>query len=231
MKKVLITGASRGIGLAIAEAFAAEEYIVYANYRSTTENLQRLQDKGIVPVYADVTKPDDVAAMFAKIGSVDILVNNAGVSESKPFTDITLDDWGAMMSGNLTSVFSCTKAAVSYMISQKKGCIINVSSVWGEVGGSCEVHYSAAKAGVLGMTRALAKELGVSGIRVNAIAPGVIDTDMLADLTVQDLDELKQATPLQAIGVVKHIAQAALYLAKNDFVTGEILHVDGGFRL
>jgi len=231
MKKVLVTGASKGIGLAIAEAFADAGYNVYANYRRTTSNLKRLRDKGITTIHADVCNSDDVDKMFDEIDCLDVLVNNVGIAQSKPFTDITLNDWNAMVGGTMTTMFTCTKAAVFDMISRKSGCIINISSVWGEVGGACEVHYSTAKAGVLGFTYALAKELGPSGIRVNAISPGVIATDMLADLTIQDLDSLCQETPLQSIGTPEYVAVAALYLARNEFVTGENLHVDGGFRL
>ena len=229
-QKVFITGASRGIGLAIAEAFARAGYEVYANYRRTTGNLDRLRSLGVTPVYGDVTAQADIDAMVAQTGGVDILVNNAGIAQVKPFADLTRDDWDAMLAANLTPVFCVTQAALPYMLARKHGCIINISSVWGEVGGSCEAHYSAAKAGVIGLTKALAKELGPSGIRVNAVAPGVIDTDMNGDLTADEWADLRARTPLGVIGTAEHVARAALYLAENGFVTGEVLHVDGGWR-
>ena len=165
--------------------------------------------------------------------SVDILINNAGISEQKLFTDITDDDWNNMLSVNLTGCFNCCRAASKYMINQKYGSIINVSSMWGIAGASCEVHYSASKSGIIGLTKALAKELGPSNIRVNCVAPGVINTEMNQHLNKDDLSELINSTPLCRIGDPIDVAEAIMFLAsdKSSFITGQTLSVDGGFIL
>ena len=166
-------------------------------------------------------------------GGVDVLVNNAGIAQTKLFTDITDDEWNRMISVNLSSAFYCCRSALPYMIRQKYGRIINISSMWGQVGGSCEVHYSAAKAGVIGLTKALAMEEGLSGITVNCIAPGVIKTDMTSHLTDEDLSELKNETPTGTIGTPSDIARAVLFLADegSSFITGQVLGVNGGFTV
>lgn len=169
--------------------------------------------------------------MFEEIGSVDVLVNNAGISSQKLFTDITDDEWKKTIGVNLDAVFYCCKNALPHMIRQKSGAIINISSMWGEVGASCEVHYSASKAGVIGLTKALAKEVAPSGVRVNCIAPGVIMTDMMSDYDDKTINELKDETPLGRLGTPEDIAAAALFLASDDasFITGQTLGVNGGF--
>ena len=178
--KALITGASRGIGYCIAETFARCGYEVYATYFKTENTLPKLAENlraegfSLTPVYCDVSDGESVAAMFDKIGDVDVLVNNAGIARFSMLCDITEADWSEIMDTNLKSAFLCSKAASRGMVRNKFGRIINISSVWGVVGGSCETHYSASKAGMIGFTRALAKELGPSGITVNCIAPGVI---------------------------------------------------------
>lgn len=236
-KTVLITGASRGIGYVLAQAFAVNNYTVYANYNKTHEPLnilaQKLSKDGhiLIPLHADVSKKNDVEQMISQTKGIDILINNAGFSQIKQFIDITEQDWDNMMNINLKSAFLCTKVVLPYMIHNKKGSIINISSVWGVTGGSCEVHYSASKAGMIGLTKALAKELGPSGIRVNCIAPGVIETDMNNDLTGEDRELIIKQTPLEMIGDSEHIAQAALFLVKNEFITGEILNINGGFHI
>ena len=234
-KTVLVTGASRGIGLSVAELFAREGYTVYATYNKTEDTLpplaERLAREGarLIPIRADVRKRDDIERIVEMSGGIDILINNAGIAQCLPFTDITDSDWEEMLSVNLTSVYTCTSCAVGHMIKNKWGRIISISSVWGVKGGSCEVHYSAAKAGIIGFTKALAKELGPSGITVNCIAPGAIDTDMNADLTPADISAIEASTPLGRFGRPDEIAHAALFLAEADFVTGETLGIDGGF--
>ena len=169
--------------------------------------------------------------MFEQAGSVDVLVNNAGVSSQKLFTDITDEEWRRTIGVNLDGVFYCCREALKSMISRKSGVIINISSMWGEVGASCEVHYSASKAGVIGLTKALAKEVGMSGIRVNSITPGVIMTDMMSDFDENTINELKSETPLNRLGTPEDIARAALFLASDEasFITGQTLGVNGGF--
>lgn len=234
---VLITGASRGIGYATAELFAVNGYTVYANYRSSPKSLELLSEKlsergcTLIPLYADVSNSSDVEHMVSQTNGVDILINNAGIAQFKQFVDMSETDWDNMMSVNLKSVYLCTHCVIPHMIKRKHGAIVNISSVWGVTGGSCEVHYSAAKAGVIGFTKALAKEMAPSGIRVNCIAPGVIETDMSKELSDYDRQLIKEQTPLGTIGLPDHIAQAALFLAENQFITGEILNVNGGFHI
>ncbi len=234
---VLVTGASRGIGYAVAEAFARRGYTVFATYHNTEDPLNALSDEldaegfTLVPVYCDVSDEESVSSMFSQIGDVDILINNAGISQFSILSDITSADWDRMLDVNLKSVFLCSKAASRGMINNKFGRIINISSVWGVVGGSCETHYSASKAGIIGFTRALAKELGPSGITVNCIAPGVIETDMNSHLTEADKQELCGDTPLGRIGEPRDVAHAALFFAEADFITGETLSVGGGFGM
>lgn len=242
MKTALITGASGGIGSALAVAFAQQGYAVVLNYNNSEEKARRLADviteSYRVPALAvkcDVSDYTQVCNMFSVIeenfGGVDVLLNNAGISEQSLFTDITAEQWRRMMGINLDSVFYCCKSALPYMISKKSGVIINISSMWGQTGASCEVHYSTAKAGIIGLTKALAKEVGPSGVRVNAIAPGVVMTDMMSSFSEEDVCQLKDETPLQKLGTPKNIADAAVFLAsqKAEFITGQILGVNGGF--
>lgn len=238
IKTVLITGASRGIGKAIASAFAKEGYSIIINYNRSGQKAQSLADNltntyGVMcsAVKADVSNPDEVRAMFEKAGGVDVLINNAGVSSQKLFTDITDDNWRETIGTNLDGVFYCCRSALPFMISRKSGVIINISSMWGEVGASCEVDYSASKAGVIGLTKALSKEVAPSGIRVNCIAPGVIMTDMMKDYDDKTISELRTETPLGRLGTPEDIASAAVFLASDraSFITGQTLGVNGGF--
>jgi len=232
-KTVLITGASRGIGAAIARLFAEKGYRVVINYNKSEEKALALAGQiGAIAVKADITKPDEVAKMLETIhvyyGKVDILINNAGIAQQKLFTDITESDWDNMFDVNIKSMFTVTQAVVRDMLAGQSGAIINISSIWGISGASCEVHYSASKSAVIGFTKALAKELGLSGISVNCIAPGVIDTEMNAHLDAEAMEALKEETPLGKIGTGEDIARAALFLAESEFMTGQIISPNGG---
>ena len=239
-KTVLITGASRGIGCAMAELFAANGYNVAVNYLSSAAAAELLKaaiikDGGIAALYcADVADRAAVDKMVAEItadyGKIDVLINNAGIAQQKLFTEISVEEWRRMFAVNIDGVYHCTQAVLPSMISRKCGRIINISSVWGIAGASCEAHYSASKAAVIGLTKALAKELGPSGITVNCIAPGAVDTDMNGSLSDEDIKQLEEETPLGCIGMPADIAHAALYLAGEHagFVTGQILSPNGG---
>ncbi len=242
MRCALITGSSGGIGASIAVALAQQGYGIIINYNKSKERAENLADVLVksynIPAMAikcDVSNYDEVKEMFrlakAEFGGVDVLVNNAGIAQQKLFTDITVDEWHKMMGTNLDSMFYCCKEALPHMISQKSGVIVNISSMWGQVGASCEVHYSTAKAGVIGFTKALAKEVALSGIRVNCVSPGVVMTDMMRDFDEETLKELKEETPLQTLGTPKNIADAVAFLvsSKADFITGQNLAVNGGF--
>jgi 3-oxoacyl-[acyl-carrier protein] reductase len=220
--KVLVTGASRGIGKSIAKAFISSGYEVFSNY------LNNFPEFGI-PVQGDISKPQDVVGMLEKIGGVDVLVNNAGISISGLFQDISIDDERRIFDVNVFGTFNCTRTFLPHMISQKFGRIVNISSIWGQVGASCEVHYSASKSAIIGFTKALSKEVAPSGITVNAICPGVIKTDMLSEYSQSDLENLASETPVGRLGTPEDVAKSAVFLAENDFITGEILTVSGGF--
>ena len=238
-KTVVITGASRGIGKATAIEFARNGYNVLANYNNSEKEAMELEkmltEEGCsIKIFkADVSKSFEADAMIEyclkEFGGLDVLVNNAGISQDKLFTDITDEDWERMMSVNVTSVFNCSRKALQHMIWEKSGSIINITSMWGETGGSCEVHYSASKAAIIGMTKALAKEVGPSNIRVNAVSPGVIMTDMCAYYGEETLNELKEETPLMKLGKPEDIAETVYFLAeKGNFITGQVVGVNGG---
>ena len=236
MKTVLITGGSRGIGAELVRAFSKNGYKVAFTYRSSTDAADALAtETGALAIKADSRSESEVITAVNKtvseLGGIDCLINNAAVSSFSLFTDITLDDWNDMLSVNLTGSFLYSKAVIPDMLKRKQGRIINVTSMWGLVGASCEVHYSAAKAGLIGMTKALAKELGPSGITVNAIAPGVIDTEMNKALSDADREVLIGDTPLMRIGSTRDVAEAALFLASDgaSFITGDVLNISGGY--
>lgn len=242
-KTVLITGASRGIGKAAAETFAKAGYDAALNYNKSeaaAEALCRELEKYSVkalPFRADVSDKKAVEKMYAEIektmGSPSVLVNNAGIAEQALFTDITEEMWDRMFAVNVKGAYNCAQVVLPKMIHEKYGRIINISSMWGISGASCEVHYSASKAALTGFTKALAKEVGLSGITVNCVAPGVIDTDMNGKLSPETMAELKESTPLGRIGTPRDVAETVLFLAseKASFITGQIISVDGGFIL
>lgn len=241
MKNVLITGSSRGIGRATALLLTKKGYNVIVNYNSNKQKAEELLEeiKKINPyaiaVRADVSDCEQVISMFSEIkekfGGIDILVNNAGIAEQKMFNDITEKDWDRMFDVNVKGAYNCIKCSMDHMIHQKWGRIVNLSSIWGITGASCEVHYSASKAAVIGLTKALAKELGPSGITVNCVAPGVIDTDMNHNLTEEIIEELKEETPVGEIGSAQDIAEAISFFVSDSskFITGQILSPNGGF--
>ena len=239
-KVAVITGASGGIGAAVARRLAAQgSYVVlgYCRSREKAESLCReLREAGgeAVSFRADLTKAEEAKALidFAvqQYGHLDILVNNAGISQIKLFTDITPEEWRQMFAANVDGIYHCCRAAVPYLVQQHSGTIINVSSIWGLCGASCEVHYSASKAAVIGFTQALAKELAPSGITVNCVAPGVIDTDMMAAFTAEDKAALAEETPVGRLGSADEVAKLLVFLAGEDagYITGQVFGVNGG---
>ncbi len=240
-KTVIITGASGGIGGAAASVFADNGYNIIVNYNSNEKDAVLLCDRlkknniSALPFKADVSDWCQVKKMadFAceNFGSIDVLVNNAGIAQQKLFTDITEEDFDRMFSVNVKGVFNCCKAVLPGMIHNKFGRIINISSMWGICGASCEVHYSASKAAVIGLTKALAKEVGPSGITVNCVAPGLIDTKMNRNLDEDTVKSLCEETPVSRIGSPEDVAKAVFFLSKEEssFITGQVLGVDGGF--
>ncbi len=239
-KTALVTGGAKGIGAAVCKALAADGFNIAVNYNTSAEAAELLKKElcsicDVEIFKADVKNSCEVDAMFknieASLGEVDLLVNNAGISQQALFTDITDEMWQNMINSNLTGPFNCCRRALPSMISKKQGKIINIASMWGETGASLEVHYSASKAGLIGLTKALAKEVGLSGITVNAVSPGVVLTDMMAQFTQEDKDILKEETPLNKLGSPADIAAAVSFLAsdKADFITGQIISVNGGF--
>ena len=236
MAKVLVTGGSRGIGAAIAKKFAEQGDTVYITYCKSKEAAQSLEQQyGIHPIFADFR--EDLGALNAgkaiveQVGTIDTLVNNAAVSVVDVFQCVSEEDCTALYRVNLFGTVDMTRAILPTMLQQHAGNIINITSVWGQTGASCEVDYSVTKGGIIAFTKALAKEVAPSGIRVNAVSPGVIDTEMNAHLSEEDRKELAEETPLQRIGKPEEIADAVLFLASERaaFITGQILPVNGGF--
>lgn len=243
MKNVLITGATGGIGSAIAAAFAKNGYNVALHTNSKPHEAQKnaetlAKEFGVktVAVKADVSKETDVKAMFETLekyfGKIDVLVNNAGVSLVSMLCDTSVDDWDRVMDINLKGVFLCSKEAIKNMVHNKWGRLINISSVWGNVGASCEVAYSASKAGLVGFTKALAKELAPSGITVNAVSPGLIDTKMNSHLSEDDIKELCDEIPVGRMGTPEEVANAVLFLASEgaSYITAQNITADGGWQ-
>lgn len=238
-KNVIVTGGSRGIGRCMIENLALEGHNVLLNYNKSAKKSKDLQEelkqKGInIEIYkADISKREEVKKMieFAleKFKNIDILINNAGIAKLQMFNDITDDDWNEMINTNLNSVFYTTQEVLGNMIHNKNGCIINISSIWGMVGASCEVAYSVSKAGIIGMTKSLAKELGPSNIRVNSIAPGLIDTEMNSKLNNAIKAQFKNDIPLGRIGKPEDIYTCVKWLIQDEYTTGQVISPNGGF--
>ncbi len=242
MKKVvLITGSSRGIGEGIAEVFAKGNYKIVLNCKNNIEKMEELKKRlikinpDIIGIQCDVSKYDEVKKMFEKIknkfGTVDILINNAGISYYGLFNEMEEKNWQEVINVNLMSVINCSRIGIESMIKNKTGEIINISSMWGDSGSSCEVIYSTSKAGVDGFTKALAKEVGPSNVKVNAIACGLIDTEMNNNLTISEKNDIIDSVPLGKIGKPIDVGQLCLFLASEDnkYITGQVIKVDGGF--
>ena len=240
-KTALITGASRGIGTACAIALAKCGYNIVINYNKSEDKAQNLakiiEDNygvEVLCINADVCQKaqvnDMVAQAESRFGTIDVLVNNAGIALQKLFTDTTDDDWNTVINTNLTSVYNVTHAVLPSMIRNHAGNIVNISSMWGEVGASCEVAYSASKAGVIGLTKALAKEVAPSDVRVNCVSPGVIMTDMMSSFDSEALEMIKEDIPLGTLGTAKNVADAVSFLVseKAQYITGQVLSVNGG---
>lgn len=240
-KVVVVTGGSRGIGAQIVKTLANENYKVILNYNNSKEQAEKIQQelleqgKEIKIIKADVSKREETEKLiqFAinKFNKIDVLINNAGISQEGLFTDVTEEEWKKIINTNLNSVFYCNQQALKYMIPEQQGCIINISSIWGETGASCEVAYSTTKAAINGMTKALAKEVGPSNIRVNAIAPGIIDTDMNRNLTNEELEQIKEQIPLNKIGKALDIAKCVKWLIEDEYTTGQIISINGGWYI
>lgn len=238
-KIIIITGASRGIGKELAKELAKKGNTIIANYNKSEKQAKELKEelskeKINIDIYkADVSKREEAKALvehtIKKYGKIDILINNAGISQIKEFTQITDQDWNQMINTNLNSVFYMTQETCPNMIHNKKGCIINISSIWGLVGSSCEVHYSVSKAGIDAMTKSLAKELGPSNIRVNSIAPGIINTEMNKTLNQEEINQIKEEIPLEKIGNVKDIEKCVEWLIEDEYTTGQIISINGGW--
>lgn len=236
MRTVLITGGSRGIGAGAVRAFSKAGYRVAFFYLNSEASASALAaETGACAIRCDVRDSASVSCAVAQaqrvLSHIDVLINNAGVAQQKLFTDITDEDWRTMLDTHLTGAFLLSRAVLPGMISRRHGRIINVGSIWGQVGASCEVHYSAAKAGLIGLTRALAKEVAPSGVTVNCVCPGVIATDMLASFTEEDLAVLCEETPVGRLGTPEDVARTLVFLAEESagFITGQIIGVNGGF--
>jgi len=230
MKHVLITGGSRGIGAAAVRAFAGAGYRVTFFYEKCHAQARAVAgETGADAICCDVTDGEAVRKAVASIAPVDVLVNNAGVAHYGLISDIAEPEWERLFSVNVGGVYRCVNAVLPAMLQKQSGCILNVASMWGQVGASCEAAYSASKGAVIALTKALARELGPSGIRVNCVSPGVILTDMTACVGEDALSALAEQTPLGRNGTPEDVASALLYLAGADYITGQILPVNGGF--
>lgn len=235
----IVTGASRGIGREIAKELAYKGIKVIANYNKSENEAKKLQEELMQEkIYIDIFKADvsnraegTALVQFAlkKYGTIDILINNAGISEYKLFTEETDEDWNRVIDTNLYSAFMMCQEVIPNMIKNQSGCIVNISSIWGQVGSSLEVIYSVSKAGMDGLTKALAKELGPSNIRVNSIAPGIINTDMNKNLSGADLERIKEDIPLGKIGLPKDVAKCVSWMVDEKYTTGQIIGINGGW--
>ena len=231
MKTVLVTGGTRGIGLGIAETFLQKGYTVYVTYSKDEQDAELAKSKGCKVIKADVSNETQVLQAFDSIGSLDILINNAGVALVKQIQDISYEEYNRLFAVNMGGTFLCSREATKKMLEKGDGLIVNISSVWGEVGASCESVYAASKAAVLGFTKSLAKELGYSGIRVNAVSPGVIDTKMNEHFSKEDMKAIVGEIPVGRVGTLQDVASAVLFLEENTYVTGADIPVNGGFSI
>ena len=232
---ILVTGASRGIGREIAKKLALNGHKVIANYNNSEQKAKELEmeNNNIKTYKADVSKRKEVHNMvqniFKENGKIDVLINNAGISQEKMFIDVTDEDWNRMIDTNLYSVFCTIQEVLPDMVKRKQGCIINISSVWGMVGASCESVYSVSKAGVDAITKSLAKELGPSNIRINSIAPGIIDTEMNKNLSNREIEDLVEEIPLERIGETSDITKCIEWLISDKYTTGQVISINGGW--
>lgn len=239
MKTAIVTGGAKGIGKAIVYELAKKNINVVLNYNTSEEQAKIIKEdlnkkEYIVEIFrADVSKRENVKKLvqFAKekFGKVDILINNAGIDQIKLFTDITDEEWDNMIKVNLNSVFYTTQEVLNDMINRKSGCIINISSIWGITGGACEVHYSVSKSAINGLTKALAKEVALSNVRINAIAPGAIFTDMNENLTKEEINEVEKEIPMGRFGKPEDIAKCVSWLIEDEYTTGQIISPNGGW--
>ena len=228
-KIAVVTGGVRGIGLGISLALKKKGYRVYALYSKDEKSAAAAQGEGVSPVKADVRNEAEIVAFFSVLRHVDVLVNNAGIAVAAQLQDTSAEMLDELYAVNVRGAFLCAREAAKKMISEQSGCIVNVSSVWGEAGGSCESAYSATKGALIALTKALAKELGYSGIRVNCVSPGVIDTTMNARLTAEDMEALREEIPLGRIGKPEDVANAVTGLIESEYVNGADVPVTGGF--
>lgn len=238
-KIIIVTGSSRGIGREIAKGLAKKKYTVIANYnkseKQAIELKEELEKENIkIDIFkADVSKRKEAQELVEytinKYGKIDVLINNAGIAQIKEFTQITDEDWNNMINTNLNSVFYITQEACKNMIHNKNGCIINISSIWGVVGASCEVHYSVSKAGIDAMTKSLAKEMGPSNIRINSIAPGIINTEMNRNLSKEEINNIQEDIPLEKIGKAQDIEKCIEWLIEDEYTTGQVISINGGW--
>ena len=237
MKKVVIvTGASRGIGNSIAKLLSKEDYQVIANYNKSEIEAKKLKEEFGVDIFqSDVSKREEVKALINytinKYKKIDCIINNAGIDQVKMFVDITDQDWEYMIQNNLNSVFYMCQETIPYMVNRKEGSIINISSIWGQIGASCESHYAATKAAIDAITKSLAKELGDSNIRVNSIAPGIIDTEMNNNLSEEEKEDIIKEIPLKKIGKKEDIAKCVKWLLEDEYVTGQVININGGWLI
>ena len=240
-KIIVVTGGSRGIGAEIVKNLSIVGHTVILNYNKSetcaknVENELKKQGFKVDVFKADVSKKEGAESLIKyvlnKYERIDVLINNAGISQTKLFTEITDEDWQSMINNNLNSAFYCTREAVKNMIHNKQGLVINISSIWGLTGASMEVHYSTAKAGLIGFTKALAKELGPSNIRVNSIAPGIIDTDMNKEYSLEEKEVIKGEIPLEKIGNTIDIAKCVEWLIDDEYTTGQVISINGGWYI
>ncbi len=230
--KVLVTGATRGIGRAIAERFASDGHEVYGTFVNSDYEAKQLEKQGVRMFLSDVSSKSDVSSLYEKTGYVDVLVNNAGVSLREIFQNVTEDEENRLYGVNLFGPLNMIRRYLPDMINNKYGVIINISSVFGDVGGSMEVDYSASKASLIGLTKALAKEVGPSCVRVNCVTPGIIDTDMNANLSLEEVRDIVDCIPLESLGKAENVADAVAFLASESasYITGAVIPVDGGWK-